>query len=167
MIERRKEVPNLSIINKVETTNHLCARTCDSGCSLTHVLQGPNTQPYIDGCSRKIYDSLLFFKTSLTDILMNTQIVIYMHIYMDKYIHMYINVYTYTYLYIYIHMHIYVKTLIHTNLHIHTYTVRQTYPQTYKHTCTQNTSTHTNNSNTHNTTQNRPGYMCGCQATKT
>ena len=28
------------------TDNYLCARTCDSGCSLTHVLRGLNTQPY-------------------------------------------------------------------------------------------------------------------------
>ena len=28
--------------------NHLCTRTCDSGCSFPHVLRVPNTQPYTD-----------------------------------------------------------------------------------------------------------------------
>ena len=32
------------------TSSYLCARTCDSGSSLTHVLRGLNTQPYTDDC---------------------------------------------------------------------------------------------------------------------
>ena len=32
----------------INENNYLCARTCDSGSSLTLVLLGPNTQPYTD-----------------------------------------------------------------------------------------------------------------------
>ena len=31
--------------------SQLGTRTCDSGCSFSHVLQAPNTQPYPEDCS--------------------------------------------------------------------------------------------------------------------
>ena len=33
------------------TNDYLCSRTCGSGCTFPHVLQGPNSQTYTGSCS--------------------------------------------------------------------------------------------------------------------
>ena len=53
---KKKNIPNFTVPN-----SHLCARTCDSGSSLTPVLRVPNTRPYIDSCSREIVEYICYW----------------------------------------------------------------------------------------------------------